>query len=222
VIAIGYAEALQGAPSVTSGILSAIGRVEGSDGRTYLQHSASTNPGNSGGPLADLQGRVLGVNSYRLAGSQGLFFAIPADRVRPALPGLIAVLGPSVNAGAPPRPNLTGTAPGDPAAVVRAFYQAISARDYTTAYALLSHRLQTTLPDESVWAAQFAREQQALVSSSSVVLHTSETAAVLLTLDTTWTTTTGSTVARRYTGLWQLVRENGSWLLDTPSLHRST
>src|SRR5215213_9840727 len=51
-----------------------------------IQHDAAINPGNSGGPLFDLAGRVIGVNTLGIPQSgvtpvQGLFFAIPANRV---------------------------------------------------------------------------------------------------------------------------------------------
>jgi S1-C subfamily serine protease len=227
VIALGYAAGLQGAPSVTSGILSALDRIDPSDGLSYLQHSASTNPGNSGGPLADLQGRVLGVNSYRLANAQGLFFAIPAERVLPAMRGLIAQFAaPPPTAARPPAAATppavsSGTGTGDPVAVVRAFYAAVTARDYGAAYALLSPRLRAALPDETTWAAQFADEHRALVTAAVARPGTGAVATVVVTLDTTWTTATGSAIERRYTGTWRLVRVQGAWLLDAPALHRS-
>jgi S1-C subfamily serine protease len=51
-----------------------------------IQHDAAINPGNSGGPLFDLAGRVIGVNTLGIPQSgatpvQGIFFAIPANRV---------------------------------------------------------------------------------------------------------------------------------------------
>ncbi len=80
--------------TVTSGIVSALNRdfpasaaTAGADIYTDLiQHDAAINPGNSGGPLFDLAGRVVGVNTLGIPQSgitpvQGLFFAIPANRV---------------------------------------------------------------------------------------------------------------------------------------------
>ncbi|MBB4929877.1 putative serine protease PepD [Lipingzhangella halophila] len=91
VIAIGAPLGLAG--TVTTGIISAVDRPVASDeeGETYieaLQTDAAVNPGNSGGPLVDEQGRVIGVNTAIAtlganpggqSGSIGLGFAIPSD-----------------------------------------------------------------------------------------------------------------------------------------------
>lgn len=69
--------------SVTSGIVSAKGRSLPSDSYVpYIQTDVAVNPGNSGGPLFNLRGEVVGVNSQiysRSGGYQGLSFAIPID-----------------------------------------------------------------------------------------------------------------------------------------------
>jgi serine protease Do len=69
--------------TVTSGIISAKGRSLGSDTYVpYLQTNAVVNPGSSGGPLFDLNGEVIGINSQiysRSGGYQGLSFAIPIE-----------------------------------------------------------------------------------------------------------------------------------------------
>jgi len=64
--------------SVTRGIVSSPLRLM--NGRAFLQHDAAINPGNSGGPLVDTQGRLVGVNTWKIAGeTQGLGFAIPVE-----------------------------------------------------------------------------------------------------------------------------------------------
>ena len=69
--------------SVTAGIVSAKGRVlPGADYMPFLQTDVPVNPGNSGGPLFNLNGEVIGINSRiysRSGGYQGLSFAIPID-----------------------------------------------------------------------------------------------------------------------------------------------
>ena len=55
------------------------------DPRTYIQTDASMNPGNSGGPLVNLQGGLLGISTMILSqsgGSEGLGFAVPLDVIR--------------------------------------------------------------------------------------------------------------------------------------------
>lgn len=68
--------------TVSAGVVSAHGRVlRGSDGRLIegvIQHTAPLNPGNSGGPLVDSLGRVVGINTAIIAAAQGIGFAIPA------------------------------------------------------------------------------------------------------------------------------------------------
>jgi len=69
--------------SATQGIISALGRNLPSDNYVpFIQTDAAVNPGNSGGPLFNLDGEVIGVNSQiysRSGGYQGLSFAIPVD-----------------------------------------------------------------------------------------------------------------------------------------------
>ena len=66
--------------TVTAGIVSAKGRVLGlGNYDDFIQTDAATNPGNSGGPLFNLKGKVIGVNTAIVAGGQGIGFAIPIN-----------------------------------------------------------------------------------------------------------------------------------------------
>jgi S1-C subfamily serine protease len=69
--------------TVSTGVISALGRsLRGRGGRLIdgvIQHTAPLNPGNSGGPLLDGSGRVLGVNTAIIGGSQGIGFAVAVE-----------------------------------------------------------------------------------------------------------------------------------------------
>ena len=80
VMAIGNPHGLGG--TVTAGIVSARGRMLGGRYDDFIQTDASINRGNSGGPLFDLEGKVIGVNSMIISpsgGSIGIGFAIPSN-----------------------------------------------------------------------------------------------------------------------------------------------
>jgi S1-C subfamily serine protease len=113
VVAIGNALGLAaGTPTVTQGIVSALGRAvsAGGDGtvtenlQNLIQTDAAINPGNSGGPLIDTAGQVIGMNTA-VAGTsndgtsaQNIGFAIPIDEVVSLLPQLEKG-GPATNGG---------------------------------------------------------------------------------------------------------------------------
>ncbi len=85
------------ANSVTSGVVSGLSRTtfldDSGEYRNMLQTDAAINHGNSGGPLVDLAGRVVGINTLGLGvdfGAEGLGFAIPIDVARPIIDEAIA------------------------------------------------------------------------------------------------------------------------------------
>ncbi len=106
VVAIGNALALDGGPTVTAGVVSALGRTVQEPGDTntsqgpflfdVIQTSAPINPGNSGGPLVNLAGQVVGINTM-VAGeaepgvqAQGIGFAIALASAKPIADQLVA------------------------------------------------------------------------------------------------------------------------------------
>jgi serine protease Do len=81
--------------SVTTGVVSALDRTITPSPETrhegLIQTDAPINPGNSGGPLLNIRGELIGINTAIRAGAQGLGFAIPVDKVRTIMTGLLAV-----------------------------------------------------------------------------------------------------------------------------------
>jgi len=85
VLAIGNPLGLAGGPTVTSGVVSALRRsLRGptGDGLRVIQTDAAVNPGSSGGPLVDLQGRVVAITTATMPWAEGIGFAIPINAAR--------------------------------------------------------------------------------------------------------------------------------------------
>ena len=103
VVALGYALALKGGPTVTSGIVSSLDRTitvqdpnAPSGSRTYadvLQTDAAINPGNSGGPLIDLSGHVVGIDSAGSSSAENIGFAIAIDAAKPLIQQALGTTG---------------------------------------------------------------------------------------------------------------------------------
>jgi serine protease Do len=99
VLAIGSPLSPDLSNTVTSGIVSSLGRFSGAPdprGRTtisnYIQTDAAVNPGNSGGPLVNLRGEIVGINSAiatRTGTYNGISFALPSNIVRSTVEQLI-------------------------------------------------------------------------------------------------------------------------------------
>jgi len=92
IVAIGQPFGLGG--TVTAGIVSAVHRVTGQGGAydRFIQTDASINQGNSGGPMFNLNGDVIGINSQifsQSGGNIGIGFAIPAEEAKPIIDTLM-------------------------------------------------------------------------------------------------------------------------------------
>jgi serine protease Do len=81
-LAVGNPLGIVGA--LTVGIIHALGPPDGGHGQGWLQADIRLAPGNSGGPLADAQGRIIGINSMV---ARGLAFAVPSNAVEHFLNG---------------------------------------------------------------------------------------------------------------------------------------
>ncbi len=83
VITIGHPKGLRF--SVTSGIVSAIHRQGINRIEAYVQVDAALNPGNSGGPLINTEGKVIGINNFKVGGSESLGFALESNYIKTSI-----------------------------------------------------------------------------------------------------------------------------------------
>lgn len=93
-ICLAFGAPLGYSQSVTQGIVSAVGRSEShmSSISDYIQTDAAINQGNSGGPLVNIYGEVIGINTWiasQSGGSQGLGFAIPINNIKSSIDSFI-------------------------------------------------------------------------------------------------------------------------------------
>ena len=93
-IAIAIGNPLGFQSTVTAGIVSAVGRsLRASNGGLIgdvIQTDAALNPGNSGGPLVNSHGRVIGINTAMIAGAQGICFSVAANTALHVLTQVLA------------------------------------------------------------------------------------------------------------------------------------
>jgi len=92
VLAIGNPFGLAGGPTVTSGVVSALNRtIQSEKGilEELIQTDAAVNPGNSGGPLVDTQGRVVAITTAIIPFAHGIGFAIPINTAKQVAQDLI-------------------------------------------------------------------------------------------------------------------------------------
>lgn len=94
VVAIGHALGLDGGPTVSKGVVSALDRTiigeSGGDLTNVFQTDAAINEGNSGGPLVNAYGEVVGINTAKIAIGERIGFAININAARTAAEYLIA------------------------------------------------------------------------------------------------------------------------------------
>ncbi|HLI29423.1 MAG TPA: trypsin-like peptidase domain-containing protein [Chloroflexota bacterium] len=210
VVALGYPfldRFEDNAPTATRGVISKLfARINGQD---YIQMDASLNPGNSGGPLFNRRGEVVGINVARLEGdagrpAAGIAFAIPINEVKLRLPALASSPAPSPSARPTARPQ------GQPQSAVRRYYQALADGDLQGAYAVLSDDFRQHLP-----YAEFARtladkrgwQLQAVRGGTEPRQPSAVEADVLVQ-------TNGAATATLYRERWRVVWENDAWVLD--------
>ncbi len=75
--------------TVTEGIISALHRRGPNGLETYIQTDVTLNPGNSGGPLINTKGEVVGINNFKIGEAEGLGFALESNVIREVVNGFL-------------------------------------------------------------------------------------------------------------------------------------
>jgi S1-C subfamily serine protease len=214
VVAIGYPtmdvfENL--APTVTAGQVSKLfAQLEGLD---YIQSTAQLNPGNSGGPLLNRLGEVIGINTLRIDSTggrtaQGVNLAIPINEVK-------ARLAPAAAApGVQPTPPAVGrpTNRARPQEVVESFYRLATARDFNRAYSQFTPAFQRKhsyaefegwfTDKQGIWVQRIQAES-ASRDSSIVVTDVLSSDRIQ-----------GAVVSGTYRERWRVVWLQDNWRID--------
>ncbi|MEK6898480.1 MAG: trypsin-like peptidase domain-containing protein [Nanoarchaeota archaeon] len=77
--------------SVTEGIVSGVHRLGPNGLNWYIQTDVTLNPGNSGGPLINTNGEVVGINNFKIGDAEGLGFALESNKVSSAISSFVEV-----------------------------------------------------------------------------------------------------------------------------------
>jgi S1-C subfamily serine protease len=199
------------APTVTAGQVSKLfAQLEGLD---YIQSTAQLNPGNSGGPLFNRLGEVIGINTLRVDSSggraaQGVNLAIPINEVK-------ARLAPAATA---PRatPTLPAvgrpTNPAQPQEVVESFYRLATARDFNRAYSQFTPAFQ-----QKHAYAEFEgwfKDKQGLWVQRIQAESVSRDSSIVVTEVLSSDRIQGEVVSGTYRERWRVVWLQDNWRID--------
>lgn len=209
VFALGYPTPLSGLvsePSVTKGIVS---RRFSVDGVEYIQTDAAVNPGNSGGPLVDACGAIIGIVVGKFRGVEGQGVAVAATTLAKRLSESLATSATtatttSITCGPQVRPQ-------HPDEAVRLYYQLVNHKRFAEAYCLMGQAITSTI--DLVTFTGWFRNKIAVSPGSVLVvdLRTSEAIVVAHVFSSDWI---GSQlVTRWYRETWRVRYENGWWRL---------
>jgi hypothetical protein len=239
VFAVGYPMAdLIGAQSttVTRGIFSGLNDTLGV---RHVQTDTPINSGNSGGPLTDSQGRVIGVVTWKLRGAVGLNYAVASDEVHaflqatgpatepvtqvaslPATTRPAATVRPQPTERPAPTPTVVLQVSAHPAvSIVREFYASINARAFRKAWDLLGPSFRARNQYDG-WVKGFETTRSVQVISASLKSQSNSDAVVeftVLAIDDI----EGRGVSKTFEGAWALKSIDGAWKLDAPSIRQT-
>lgn len=221
-LAIGYALGLRGDPSITRGVFSGLRTGPRVD---YVQTDAAMNPGNSGGPLISLRGEVVGINTFGIARArgqlvEGVNFAISVNAVKDLLSGTeasVRIRPASTTTPVAFEDLLSGAVASreePPDETIRRYYRLIDARDYATAYELMSANVRGSVSIDTFrgWFTNKVSIQAEQIGEPEILGGKATVIAVVVSSDRL-SGPSGRVTTARYREQWTLVYE-GAWRLD--------
>lgn len=195
VLAIGFPLGLSGEASVARGSVS---RTVIEAGVEYIQTDTALNPGNSGGPLLDECGKVVGVVTWGITNAEGLGFALSEREARRE----------TISLAASPSPQRMRS----PVEVVEQFFSLIDQQQYDSAYGLLSSRYRASHPPVT-WKGGYKTTVGVQLSSGAIEI--SQQPRVVDVTYLAGDNVNGQFVVRTFSESWTLVQEDGEWRMDT-------
>ncbi len=194
--------------SVTKGIISAFPKDDWDD-RRYIQTDAPISGGNSGGPLVDRCGKVVGMNTQVLYGAQSVGYAIAWDQLTERVSTMLAAARGSN------QQEFEQTYPSDQAEVVAKYYTTLSRGDLEGAYNFFSAARKARLPFAN-WKVglektYYIRLVSVKLGNRQNVINAHFYAAEFT--DDGWDYKVGE-----FEGTWTLVRENGLLKMDESNI----
>ncbi|MEX2012322.1 MAG: trypsin-like peptidase domain-containing protein [Patescibacteria group bacterium] len=207
VYAIGYPHGRD--LSISKGIVSALTR-DDYDDRRFIQTDAAIIPGNSGGPLVDICGKVVGMNTQTLQGQENVGFAIEYSQLNDRIQAMIKTAE-----GATPQ-EIQLNYPSEQAEVVAKYYTTLGGGALQEAYNFYASIRKTKLPFES-W--QKGLDRTIFIRLVSVELTDKPNTikvhfyATEEKEDNPWEWKTGE-----FEGTWTLLRESGLWKMNESNI----
>lgn len=195
--------------TVSKGIVSAL-TLDDYDDRRFIQTDAAIVPGNSGGPLVDICGKVVGMNTQTLQGQENVGFAIEYTQLSSRIQEMIT----ATNGATPEEIQLNY--PSEQAEVVAKYYTTLGGGDLQGAYDFYATVRKSKLPFEN-W--RIGLERTIFIRLVSVEL-TDKANTIKVHFyateekeDNPWEWKTGE-----FEGTWTLVREGGLWKMNESNI----
>jgi len=203
VFALGFPEGTKDI-TATKGIVSSLTSDE-FDSTKYIQTDAAINNGNSGGPLVDICGKVLGISSSTLLDAENIGFAIDGSRVRDQIEEMI-IASREIS----PEEIKRGQTGGEAETVIR-YYLMVSRGDFEDAYDFYSEDLKKRVlfkgwkeSYENTFAIRFKSARRTAPGIVEVIFRTVDFPEK----------ESEDFTAKEFIGTWSLVKENGLWKLN--------